>query len=70
MGRARTRTSGYRALSSRQARLSSRGLLPGSIYPLAPALDDDWIPGTSPGMTMVGPNALGHRSRAALAVVE
>jgi hypothetical protein len=34
---------------SRSLRCSS----PGSIYRLAPAQDDGWIPGTSPGMTAI-----------------
>src|SRR5690349_2780253 len=34
------------------ASLSSRHLWPGSIVPLAPALGEGWIPGTSPGMTI------------------
>jgi hypothetical protein len=34
--------------------MSSRRLSQGSILQRAPALGDVWIPGTSPGMTIVG----------------
>src|SRR5207244_2580928 len=37
----------------RRRGVSCRGLSPASIVRLAPALADDWIPGTRPGMTTI-----------------
>src|SRR5262245_38838216 len=40
-----------RFLERKGVSMSSRCLSPGSSVPLAPAIVDSWIPGTSPGMT-------------------
>ena len=48
-------------------KLSSRGLSPGSIHPLAPAFAESWIPTTSAGMTNSTPPPACARARAASA---
>src|SRR5262249_53761666 len=61
------RTCRWMGPADEAATVSSRGLSPGSSDPLAPAPADEWMPGTSPGMTSGGdPTALILRRRLGL----